>query len=88
MSVQIAVRIPEDDLEALDDGIAPGSFASRAAAVRAALEALLRDERRRRIEEADQRGYGDAPQGDWVVGVGLAAFAALVEAEERDEEPL
>jgi Arc/MetJ-type ribon-helix-helix transcriptional regulator len=88
MSVQIAIRIPEDDLEALDDAIARGAFASRAAAVRAALEALLRDERRRRIEEADQRGYGDAPQGEWVGEVGLAAFAALVEAEERDEEPL
>ena len=88
MSIQIAIRIPRDDLEALDDAIARGSFTSRAAAVRAALEALLRDERRRRIEEADQRGYGDAPQGEWVGKVGLAAFAALVEAEERDEDPL
>ena len=88
MSIQIAIRIPEEDLKALDDAVSRGSFASRAAAVRAALEALLRDERRRRIEEADLRGYGDAPQGEWVGEVGLAAFAGLVEAEERDEDPL
>jgi len=88
MSSQIAVRIPDDDLAALDDAVADGRFPNRAAAVREALSRLLRDERRRSIEEADRRGYGAAPQEEWVGEAGLTAFAALVAAEERDEEPL
>jgi Arc/MetJ-type ribon-helix-helix transcriptional regulator len=88
MSEQIAIRIPDADLAALDDAIARGRFPSRAAAVRVALTDLLREQRRRDVEEADRRGYGEAPQEEWVGEVGLTAFAALVDAEERDEEPL
>jgi Arc/MetJ-type ribon-helix-helix transcriptional regulator len=88
MSQQIAIRIPDHDLSALDEAIADGRFPSRAAALREALTRLLRDERRRAIEEADRRGYGTHPQEEWVGESGLAAFAALVAAEERDEDPL
>jgi hypothetical protein len=56
--------------------------------VRAAIEALLRDERDRAIDEAYRRGYGKKPQEDWVGETGLAAFGAFVEAEERDTKPL
>jgi hypothetical protein len=52
------------------------------------LKLLLRAEREREIEEADRRGYGEHPQEEWVGEAGLAAFAALVEAEEKDAEPL
>ena len=88
MSQQIAIRIPGDDLAALDEAIARGTFPNRAAAVREALSRLLRSERERAIDEAYRRGYGAEPQEEWVGEVGLAAFAALVEAEERGEEPL
>lgn len=88
MSQQIAIRIPDDDLEALDAAIAHGRFPNRAAAVREALSRLLRDERRASIEEADRRGYGATPQEEWAGQVGLAAFASFVEVEEKDEEPL
>ena len=88
MSAQIAIRIPDDDLSALDVAVADGRFPSRAAALREALTRLLRDERRHAIEEADRGGYGALPQEEWVGEAGLAAFAALVAAEERDEGPL
>ncbi|MCZ7588080.1 MAG: ribbon-helix-helix domain-containing protein [Gaiella sp.] len=88
MSQQIAIRIPTHDLVALDDAVARGRFPNRAAAVREALARLLRDERRRSIEEADRRGYGADPQEEWIGAAGLAAFASLVAAEERDEDPL
>jgi len=88
MSQQIAIRIPDADLHALDQAIAHGRFPNRATAVREALTRLLRDERRRAVDEADRRGYGAAPQEDWVGEVGLAAFASLVEAEEQGEKPL
>ena len=88
MSIQIAIRIPKEDLSALDDAIARGSFPNRAAALREALERLLRQERERDIVEAYRRGYGEQPQEDWLGETGLAAFTALVAAEEKDAEPL
>ena len=88
MSQQIAIRIPEADIAALDEAVAGGRFPSRAAALREALRLLLREERRREVEEADRRGYGAQPQDEWVGEAGLTAFAALVAAEERDEAPL
>jgi len=49
---------------------------------------LLREERDREIAEAYRRGYEKHPQEDWIGENGLALFAAWVEAEERDQEPL
>ena len=88
MSVQIAIRIPNEDVAALDAMIARGAFPTRAAAVREALVRLLQREAQREIDEAYRRGYGIHPQEKWVGDVGLAAFASLVEAEEAGEEPL
>jgi len=75
-------------MSALDEAIARGRFPNRAAALREGLRRLLRAERDREIEEAYRRGYGAQPQEDWLGETGLAAFAALVGAEEKDEEPL
>ena len=72
----------------MDDAIARGSFPNRAAALREALERLLRQERERDIVEAYRRCYGEQPQEDWIGEAGLAAFTALVAAEEKDAEPL
>jgi Arc/MetJ-type ribon-helix-helix transcriptional regulator len=88
MSTQLAVRLSDEDLAALDKAIASGRFPSRAAAVREGLSRLLGEEREREIEEAYRRGYGTHPQEAWVGEVGLAGFAALVAAEEPDSEPL
>ena len=88
MTVQIPLRIAEEDLSELDSTIARGRYPNRSAALRAALKLLLREEREREIVEAYRRGYGKYPQEEWIGQAGLAAFAALVEAEERDCEPL
>jgi Arc/MetJ-type ribon-helix-helix transcriptional regulator len=88
MSIQIAVRLSDRDLSELDSAIGRGRFPSRAAALRQALDLLLREERDREIEEAYRRGYGAKPQEEWVGEAGLAAFAGFVEAEESAEEPL
>jgi len=87
MTIQIAVRIPEEQLESLDAAIARGSFQNRTVAIRAALDALLREERERGIDEAYRRGYAAHPQEEWIGAAGLALFAAFVEAEERGEDP-
>ena len=88
MTVQIPIRIPDDDLAELDAAIARGSFPNRSAALRAGLDLLLREERERAIDEAYRRGYGAHPQEDWFGEAGLALFDAFVEAEESGAAPL
>ncbi len=87
MSQQIAIRLPETDLGALDDAIARGRFPNRAAALREGLRRLLHEEREREIEGAYRRGYGAQPQEEWIGEAGLAAFADAIAAE-KDREPL
>ena len=54
---QIAVRLPEELLRVLDDLVARGVYESRAAAVRAGIEAVLELDRRRLTDQAIVDGY-------------------------------
>ena len=88
MSVQIAVRLREEDLEYLDAAVARGAFPSRAAAVRTGLQRLLREDREQEIEQAYRRGYAEHPQETWVGEAGLAHGARLLaNAEAAHGEP-
>ncbi len=87
MSVQIPVRIPEEDAKKLDDCVARGRFANRSEAFREGLALLLREEREREIEEAYRRAYELCPQEDRVGQDGLILLQQRIEAEE-DSEPL
>jgi len=88
MSVQIAVRLGVEDLKRLDAAVARGAFASRAAAVRAGLDQLLREEREARIAEAYRRGYARDPDEDAVGEAGLRVGSTLLAGEElADGEP-
>jgi Arc/MetJ-type ribon-helix-helix transcriptional regulator len=86
MTIQVPVRLTEEDAAALDRLVSEGRFATRSDALRAGLAELLREERERAIEEAYRRGYGDHPQAEWVSEVGLAGLAAFDRSE--DGEPL
>jgi Arc/MetJ-type ribon-helix-helix transcriptional regulator len=85
MAVQIAVRLSNEQLEAIDAAVGVGRYPSRAAAVRAGVDRLLKEERDREIADAYRRGYGRYPQEEWIGGAGLAAMAKVVERDERDE---
>jgi mRNA interferase MazF len=61
---QIAVRLPRQLLEQVDQLVACGVYESRAAAVRAGLEAVAESERRRRIDRAVIEGYRRDPARD------------------------
>ncbi len=61
MTTQIAVRLPDPLVEALD-AIAAGT-ATRSAIVRMALEQFVQREERRQIDEALTRGYAEHPPG-------------------------
>jgi len=88
MSVQIAVRLTDDDLKRLDAAVARGVFPSRAAAVRAGLQRLLGEEREAQIAEAYRRGYATEPQEDWIGEAGLRLGAEqLAEKDHAVDEP-
>jgi Arc/MetJ-type ribon-helix-helix transcriptional regulator len=60
-SRQIAVRIPQDLLTRLDEMVRSGAYESRAAAVRAGLEAIARLDERRSIDRSIVDGYRRDP---------------------------
>jgi Arc/MetJ-type ribon-helix-helix transcriptional regulator len=58
---QIAVRLPVEQLDVLDQLVARGAFASRAAAVRAGVAALVEADRRHQDDLAIVEGYRRVP---------------------------
>jgi len=58
---QIAVRLPEELLGELDALVASGAYESRAAAVRAGVEAITALEHRRQIDRVIIAGYRLTP---------------------------
>lgn len=58
---QIAVRVPTPLLSVLDDLVDRGVYESRAAAVRAGIEAVAENERQRSIDRAVVEGYRRQP---------------------------
>lgn len=87
MSVQIPVRIPEEDARRLDEAVASGRFSSRSDALREGLARLLREEREREIVEAYRQGYERYPQEEWVGELGVWALTQIVAAERDESEP-
>ncbi len=60
-SEQIAVRLPAEVLAALDDLVSRGAYDSRAAAVRAGIEAIMESHRRTETDRAILAGYRRMP---------------------------
>ncbi len=84
MTIQIPVRLTEEDVAALDAVIVSGRYANRSEALRAGLEHVLREAREVVIDAAYRRGYGAAPQEEWVGDGGLAGLTAFDRAEGGD----
>jgi Arc/MetJ-type ribon-helix-helix transcriptional regulator len=74
---QIAVRLPRELLDQVDDLVARGVYESRAAAVRAGVEAVAESERRRQVDQAVIEGYQRRPAG---IAEREAAIASLRDA--------
>ena len=86
MTVQIPVRIPQEDANRLDAIVASGRYASRSDALRQGLDRILREERDREIVESYRRAYAERPQEESEIGIW--AFTQFVEREEVGEDPL
>jgi Arc/MetJ-type ribon-helix-helix transcriptional regulator len=78
MSKQIAVRLPDQLIEFIDERVQEGSAPSRAAVVTEALER----ERRRALAERDAAILSQAEQDDEMDT--LAAYAAKVQLDELE----
>jgi len=81
MSEQIAVRIPTDLASALDHLVGSGRFRTKADAVRAALEELVDEERRREVGERIAEGYLRIPQDDEEVAAATEAALRSIHEE-------
>ena len=79
MTVQIPIRIPDEDAERLDAVVASGRYASRSDALRQGLDLILRQERDREILESYRRAYAEHPQEESEIG--LWALSELVREE-------
>ncbi len=79
---QIAVTLPDGLLAAVDELVAEGSYASRSGAVRAGLEALVRQSHREQIDEAFVEGFRRHPEGESEV-----ADAHRMAVESIEDEP-
>ena len=81
MSEQFAIRMSDELASSLDELVATGRFATRAEAVRAAIEQLLDTERRVAIGRRIVRGYSDVPQTDAEVAAATEAAVRSIEEE-------
>lgn len=63
MTKQIAVKVPDSVLEAVDELVASGRFSSRSGAVRAGLDLLVRRADREVIDRAFADGFRRRPEG-------------------------
>ncbi len=71
---QIAVRVPVLLLAELDELVAAGIYGSRAAAVRAGIQAVTEAERQRLIDRAVVEGYKRQPPTESEDDLALAAL--------------
>jgi Arc/MetJ-type ribon-helix-helix transcriptional regulator len=75
------VRLGHEQLDELDRLVRSGRFRSRAEAIRAALDLIIRENARREIEQAYRHGYTAHPQAgddlEWVERAGEATLSEL-----------
>lgn len=78
---QIAVRLPHELLADLDDLVARGVYASRAAAVRAGVETITELQRRRATDRAIVDGYRRVPPNVTEVDAAVASLRDAIAEE-------
>jgi Arc/MetJ-type ribon-helix-helix transcriptional regulator len=81
MSEQIAVRIPDELAESLQDLVSEGRFETKAEAIRAALQTLVDQERRRKVGELIADGYRRIPQDEDELEAARRAAIRSIEQE-------
>lgn len=83
MSEQIAVRIPLEDLTAVDEAVAAGRFESRAAAVREGITHLLREIREAEVARIYQTAYAKRHDDEQIGEAGAALASEIARGDEE-----
>lgn len=78
---QIAVRLPTEQLEILDALVDRGVYPTRAAAVRAGIDALVELDRRRRCDRSIVEGYRRTPPTDAETAAAIASLRDAIAEE-------
>jgi Arc/MetJ-type ribon-helix-helix transcriptional regulator len=81
MTIQIAVRLPDELVNELDRMVEGGRFGSRTDAVRIALERLVDETREVELDEAIVAGYLRVPDDGEFTAMAEAAARAMVQEE-------
>ena len=81
MSKQIAVRIPGELAESLEELVSEGKFETKAEAIRSALQTLVDQERRRKVGELIADGYRRIPQDEDELEAARRAAIRSIEQE-------
>jgi Arc/MetJ-type ribon-helix-helix transcriptional regulator len=81
MSIQIAIRLPNELAAELDEIVRTGRFETRADAVRSALVRFVDGERRRCVGETIAEGYRRVPQTDEEIGAATEAAIRSIHEE-------
>jgi Arc/MetJ-type ribon-helix-helix transcriptional regulator len=79
---QIAVKLPDGLVRALDELVAQGHYPSRSAAVRRGVEMIVPGQRRDAIEGAYAKGYRGTPESE-----GELREAKRLATQAIDDEP-
>ena len=78
---QIAVRLPVEQLAVLEDLVNRGVYETRAAAVRAGIEAVVELDRRHRDDRSIVEGYERVPATDAERAAAVASLRDAIAAE-------
>ena len=78
---QIAIRLPSEQLEVLDDLVDRGVYPTRAAAVRAGIDALVELDRRRRNDRSIVEGYRRKPPTSAETAAAIASLRDAIAEE-------
>lgn len=82
MTTQIAIKLPEELVEAVDRLVEEGRFESRSDAVRTGIGLVVREADRRRIDQAFAEGFRRAPES-----AGELADSRRLAIESIEDEP-
>lgn len=77
----VAVRLPDELVEAIDALVREGRYATRTDAIRKALQALMAAHQQALIDQAVVESYSRRPQTDEEVAIANAATRALIQEE-------
>jgi len=77
----VAIRLPDDTIEKIDELVHPGGYATRTEAIRRAIDVLLDAHERSAIDREIVDAYTRMPQTDEEVAIATAAVRALIEED-------